>query len=138
MISSEAQDRQIPATTSPGNREECSISMTTAEGSTVQASPLPEGSEAGESPAPVIIGKYRVVERLGRGGQADVFRAVHPGLPGQDVVIKWVRTSGPEALQRKAIEEGRILSRLRVPGLIRVYDADTHEGRPFLVLEYLP
>src|SRR5215468_1402917 len=102
MIPSEAQDQRIPATTSPGNREECPLSLTAAEGSTVQDPSLPDRSEAGESPAPVIIGKYRVVERLGRGGQADVFRAVHPGLPGQDVVIKWVRSSGPEALQRKA------------------------------------
>jgi serine/threonine protein kinase len=88
-------------------------------------------------PLPASIGKYRVVERLGQGGQAGVFRAVHPNLPGRDVVIKWSRQALSPPLQRKVIDEARILARLEDPGIVRIYDADVHDGRPFLVLEHV-
>jgi serine/threonine protein kinase len=89
-------------------------------------------------PHPASIGRYRVVQRLGQGGQAEVFRAVHRHLPGRDVVIKWARASLPEAAQRQLLAEGTVLARLEDPGLVRVYDVDTHEGRPFVVMEYVP
>jgi serine/threonine protein kinase len=88
-------------------------------------------------PLPTSIGKYRVVERLGQGGQAEVFRAVHPNLPGRDVVIKWARHALPAPLQQKVIEEAQVLARLEDPGIVRIFDADVHEGRPFLVLEHV-
>jgi serine/threonine protein kinase len=138
MIPAEGSDPKRAGTTSFGDQTEQRASTSGAEGSTIQAPPLPSSTEDIESQGPRRIGKYRVVERLGRGGQAEVFRAIHPDLPGQDVVIKWARQDAPEPLKHKLLEEGRILSRVRVPGLIRVYDADLHEGRPFLVLEYLP
>jgi serine/threonine protein kinase len=90
------------------------------------------------TPLPESIGKYRVVERLGRGGQAEVFRAVHPGLPGRDLVVKWARHALPEPLRRQLIEEARVLARLEDPGIVRIHDIDVHEGRPFLVLEHVP
>jgi hypothetical protein len=82
------------------------------------------------------IGKYLIVERLGSGGQGAVFRAVHPEL-GRDVVIKWGAAGLPEYVQQRIIEEGRILARLDDPGLVRVFDVDRHEGRPFIVFEYV-
>ncbi len=83
------------------------------------------------------IGKYRVVERLGRGGQAEVFRAVHPNLPGRDVVIKWANKHLSPALQQQLLEEGRALAHLEDAGLARVYDVDEHKGRPFIVMEFV-
>jgi serine/threonine-protein kinase len=84
-----------------------------------------------------FIGKYRVVEHLGSGGQGDVFRAVHPELK-RDVVIKWARQPLPAAVHQRLIDEGQILARLDDPGLVRVYDVDVYQGRPFTVLEYVP
>jgi serine/threonine protein kinase len=86
---------------------------------------------------PLWIGKYRVVERLGSGGQAEVFRAVHPSLPGRDVVIKWAKQSVSGETQHLLITEGGIMARLDDPGLARIYDVDVHEGRPFVVMEYV-
>lgn len=87
---------------------------------------------------PVSIGKYRVVEALGRGGQASVYRAVHPQL-GRDVVIKYCHTgqvSDPAA--REALQsEGRVLSELAHPNLAKVYDFDFDNGRAYLVMEYV-
>jgi tRNA A-37 threonylcarbamoyl transferase component Bud32 len=76
------------------------------------------------------------VEQLGSGGQAEVYRAVHPTL-GRDVVIKWAHQSLPEAAQQMLIDEGKVLARLDAPGLVRVYDVDLHEGRPFVVMEFV-
>jgi serine/threonine protein kinase len=83
-----------------------------------------------------LIGKYQAVERLGRGGQAEVYRAWHSGL-GREVVIKWARASLPEALHRALLDEGRVLARLEDPGLVRVHDVDLCQGRPFIVMEYV-
>jgi serine/threonine protein kinase len=83
------------------------------------------------------IGKYRVLERLGAGGQGEVFRAVHPNLPGREVVIKWARQSLPADKQNYLLAEGQVLARLDDPGLVRVYDVDVHQGCPFVVFEYV-
>ncbi len=91
-------------------------------------------------PAAVVIGgKYRVIELLDRGGQAEVYRAVHLGLR-RDVVIKLSRRAGPRDAADCAgfLAEGRILAELEHPNLAAVYDLDFHEGRPFLAMEYVP
>jgi serine/threonine-protein kinase len=81
---------------------------------------------------PATVGKYRVVERLGGGGQADVFRAVHPEL-GHDVVLKLARADLPPEQRRRLLDEGRVLARLDDPGTVRVHDVGDEGGRPFLV-----
>jgi serine/threonine-protein kinase len=83
------------------------------------------------------IGKYRVIERLGSGAQAVVYRAVHPGLPGRDVVVKWAGQPLPADRQRLFLAEGKVLTQLDDPGLVRVHDMDVHDGRPFVVFEYV-
>jgi serine/threonine protein kinase len=84
-----------------------------------------------------LIGRYRVIERLGIGGQGDVYRAVDPALR-RDVVIKLARAGLPEAACRKLLDEGRILAKLDDPGLVRVLDSGVCDGRPFLVFEHIP
>jgi tRNA A-37 threonylcarbamoyl transferase component Bud32 len=89
-------------------------------------------------PCPHAVGRYRIISLLGEGGQALVYRAVHPTL-GMDVVLKWSRRPLPEdpAERDRLLAEGRILAGLEQPNLARVYDLDLHEGRPFLVMEYV-
>jgi serine/threonine protein kinase len=107
------------------------------------ASTLPYGpgrvsrSSADTDTLASAIGKYRLIERLGGGGQGEVFRAVHPNLPGRDVVIKWARQSLDGPRQQQLLAEGQVLARLDDPGLVRVYDVDMCEGRPFIVFEYV-
>lgn len=87
-------------------------------------------------PWPAVLGKYLVVGELGQGGQAQVFRALHPAL-GRDVAIKWSHKAvGPGDSDRLA-REGKLLAELDHPGIVRVFDLDVHEGRPFLVMEYV-
>jgi serine/threonine protein kinase len=105
-------------------------------GSFAEAPSTPASVEP-PAPHPVAIGKYRVVEWLGRGGQAEVFRAVHPHLPGRDVVIKWARRRLTELVRQQFLAEGQVLAGLEEAGVARVYDVDVYEDRPFVVMEYL-
>ena len=101
---------------------------------------LPAAAESQvESPSiPSTIGKYRIIESLGGGGQAEIYRAVHPTL-GKDVALKLGRFKSTPDLppDPRLVAEGRILAEIEHANLARVYDLDFHEGRPFLVMEYL-
>ena len=89
-----------------------------------------------QSVAPRQIGRYTVLGQLGRGGQADVFRAVHPTLP-MEVAIK-LRHATLEDKARDALrEETHILCDLDHPNIARVRDFDFADARPFMVLDFI-
>jgi predicted Ser/Thr protein kinase len=101
------------------------------------ATPLLPVTAQAHHELPPCIGKYRVVERLGGGGQGEVFRAVNPDLPGRDVVIKWARADVSKGRRQQLLDEGRVLAGLDEPGVVRVYDVGVHDGRAFVVLEHV-
>ena len=90
------------------------------------------------APRPQMIGKYTVVALLGAGGQASVYRAVHPAL-GKEVVVKVSRNviAAESNAEDRLQAEARILADLDHPNLARVYDLGIHDSRPFLVMEYI-
>jgi predicted Ser/Thr protein kinase len=94
------------------------------------------GTEEGPwHPRPETIGRYRIVGELDVGGQATVYRAVHPTLP-RDLVIKVAHES--TSLDRSLLRgDAVILCELDHPNLVRVYDLDIHDGRPFVVMEFV-
>ena len=114
-----------------------SPSVVLTETTRVISDPNPISTKSSSDGHPTQIGKYRIVQFLGRGGQATVYRAVHCEIPGRDVVIKWANADLPQAAQHSILEEGRILAELEDPGLVRVYDVDVAEGRPYVVFEYI-
>lgn len=92
--------------------------------------------ETAAPPCPERIGRYPLLGRIGAGGQAEVYRALHPTL-GCRVILKAARASlrpGDEA-RWSILREGRILAAIDEPVLARVLDLDFHDDRPFLVLE---
>jgi tRNA A-37 threonylcarbamoyl transferase component Bud32 len=102
------------------------------------AQPGAPGGNGAPGAGPATIGKYLVVEELGEGGQAVVYRAVHPALK-KEVAVKLSRrplARGP-ADHELLVAEGKLLAELDHPNLARVYDLDLHEGCPFLVMEYV-
>jgi eukaryotic-like serine/threonine-protein kinase len=86
-----------------------------------------------------LVGKYRLVRKLGQGGMGAVFEAKHLRL-GQTVAIKIVL---PEVARQPELayrfeHEGRAAAKLRGRHAVRVLDVDaTPEGLPFLVMELL-
>ena len=84
------------------------------------------------------IGKYQLVRLIGRGGMGLVYEAVHPELRKR-VAIKTLHpdiAAQAEPLGR-FLKEGEAASRIKHPNVVNVLDVDTHEGAPFLVMEYL-
>jgi len=101
----------------------------------------PQSVSTAEAPppqSPARIGKYLVVGELDDGGQATVYRVVHPGT-GQDLALKLAKKRmalGDTDLDLSS-SEARILGELDHPGLVRVVDLDIHDGRMFLAMEYV-
>ena len=90
------------------------------------ALPLPEQR--------VVAGRYRLLDVIGRGGTAEVWRA-HDEALGRTVAVKLVTVPTDEGAQR-AGEEARLLAGLSHPSLVPVYDAGTEaDDRPWVVME---
>ena len=91
----------------------------------------------------LVASRYRLVERIATGGMGVVWRGwderlrrvvaikellVHPGL-GE---------AAAEQAAHRAMREARITARLQHPHAIPVYDVVEHDGRPCLIMEYVP
>jgi tRNA A-37 threonylcarbamoyl transferase component Bud32 len=103
----------------------------------VTASAAASASSAASS-APQCIGKYQIIGTLDEGGQARVYRAVHPDL-ARELVIKLGRDpiQAGQVVQDRLMAESRILAELDDPAIARVFDAGLHEGLPYLAMEYV-
>src|SRR5579863_3628468 len=81
------------------------------------------------------LGNYRLIQRLGEGGFAEVYLGDHVFL-GTQAAIKVVTTRlTPEAAQ-DFLEEARTIARLRHPNIVQVLDFGIEERIPFLVMSY--
>jgi serine/threonine protein kinase len=86
----------------------------------------------------LIADRYRILERIGHGGMAEVFRA-HDQVLGRDVALKIFRRelASAEDLRRQE-GEVRLLAALSHPSLVTLFDATSDsDGRGVLVLEYV-
>ena len=84
------------------------------------------------------IGKYDVLDVLGRGGMGIVYKAVDPGI-GRTVAIKMTTgaiVGDPEMLKRFN-REAQSVGNLQHPNIVTVYDLGVEEGNPYLVMELL-
>ena len=87
---------------------------------------------------PKKLGKYDVLDVIGRGGMGIVYKATDPGI-GRVVAIKMV-TGGigndPELLMR-FYREAQSAGKLQHPNIVTVYDLGDQDGNPYMVMEYL-
>ncbi len=88
------------------------------------------------------LGRYHILEQLGEGGMATVYKAFDTRLE-RDVAIKIIRRKAfpEEQLDRilaRFEREAKSLARLSHPNILKVLDFGNYEGSPYLVLEYLP
>ncbi len=84
------------------------------------------------------IGKYELLNRLGRGGMGEVYKAFHPQLQ-RYVAIKVLLTNSetdPEFIARFQ-REAMAVAQLRHPHIVQVYDFDIEGDKPYMVMEYL-
>jgi serine/threonine protein kinase/predicted negative regulator of RcsB-dependent stress response len=84
------------------------------------------------------VGPYRIMEKLGRGGMATVFKAYHANLD-RYVAIKVLHPAfmeDPNFIARFQ-REARVVAKLEHPNIIPVYDFAEHEGKTYLVMKYV-
>jgi predicted Ser/Thr protein kinase len=88
--------------------------------------------------AGVEVGPYHVIEQVGRGGMATVFKAYQPALE-RYVAIKVL----PEFLaeepdfRERFRREAVAIAKLRHPGILSVFDHGEFEGQPYIVTEFV-
>ncbi len=83
------------------------------------------------------IGSYRVIERIGAGGMAEVWGAeqVDGPLGGRRVALKLPRPG--QRLSERLMDERALLIGLEHPHIARLYDAGSDAGQPWLALEWV-
>ena len=94
--------------------------------------------EDSELPSGSIVGPYRVVSLLARGGMGDVYRATDVRLR-RDVALKVLaqaRTGDPQRVER-FMHEARVTASIDHPNVVRVYDVGRFDDRAYLVAELL-
>ncbi|MFD0329804.1 serine/threonine-protein kinase [Streptacidiphilus monticola] len=84
------------------------------------------------------LGRYLLVDRLGAGSFATVWRAYDPELD-TDVAVKvladnWASNAD---VRERFLAEARLLRRISSPRVVRVHDVGVHEDRPYFVMDYV-
>lgn len=87
------------------------------------------------------FGRYQILEQLGEGGMATVYKAYDSRLD-REVAIKVIRRDAFPAdqidmLLKRFERESKSLAKLSHPNIVGVLDYGEHEGSPYLVMEYL-
>jgi serine/threonine protein kinase len=85
------------------------------------------------------IGDYKVLERIGAGGAAEVFRARDTRL-GRTAAIKVLTSEiAMDPIQGPAfVTEANLAVTLGHPSVAALYEIDEQDGRPHLVFEFVP
>ncbi len=87
------------------------------------------------------IGRYHILEQLGQGGMAVVYKAFDTCLE-RDVAIKIIRkdafpAEAHERILQRFERESKALAKLSHDNIVKVYDYGEYEGAPYLVMELL-
>ena len=85
------------------------------------------------------LGRYHIVEQLGEGGMASVFKAYDTSLE-RFVAVKVIRTDKGQdaAFLLRFQREAKALARLDHPYILKVLDYGEQGGMPFLVMPFVP
>ncbi|MCB1998844.1 MAG: protein kinase, partial [Rhodoferax sp.] len=80
------------------------------------------------------VGRFELLRQLGRGAQATVWLGYDARLD-REVAIKLLDPQAAEL--QEWLHEARAVSRLTHPNIVPVFEADTADGQPMLVFEYV-
>ena len=85
------------------------------------------------------IGKYQIIEELGKGGTAVVYRGLDVDL-ARNVAIKVMLPNRQESVKslRRFTLEARKLAQMSHPNIVMVWDYGEYNNVPYLVMEYIP
>ncbi|MFH1574228.1 MAG: PEGA domain-containing protein, partial [Acidobacteriota bacterium] len=84
------------------------------------------------------IGKYRILEKIGKGGMGVVYKAMDPRI-GRIVAVKtlFAHRGDDAELRHRFLQEARSAGALSHKNIITIYEMDEDEGQAFIAMEYL-
>src|SRR5262245_8311810 len=94
---------------------------------------------AAQLPRGTNLGRYVLLDGIGRGGMAVVYAAYDPELD-RKVAIKLLRTDLPgtaNELRATLLREAQAMAKLTHPNVIAVYDVGTFNDQVFLAMEFI-
>jgi serine/threonine protein kinase/formylglycine-generating enzyme required for sulfatase activity len=102
----------------------------------LQEAPVAPGAE--ETLTGHTLGHYQLLERLGRGGMATVYKAYQPGLD-RYVAVKILPTymARDSDFSARFRREARAIARLNHPNILPVYDFGQDKGLNYIVMRYV-
>ncbi|HEX3650591.1 MAG TPA: protein kinase [Pseudonocardiaceae bacterium] len=101
----------------------------------VEATALAVVSDPADASDCVVADRYRLVTVLGRGANADVYRA-HDERLDREVAVKLFHPGQGAVARFRFGAEARALARVSHPGLVGIFDAGVDDDdRPYLVME---
>jgi eukaryotic-like serine/threonine-protein kinase len=101
------------------------------------AAPSSQTSGQAGTPAPELsVGRYRLLQLVGRGGMGEVYAAHDPELDRR-VAIKILRADArPDAVEAARLaREAQAVAKLSHPNVVAIYDVGSSAGRMFLAME---
>lgn len=86
----------------------------------------------------LVFGQYDILEKIGVGGMATVYKA-HQRKLDRTVAVKIMHQTiaQDENFLARFEREARIIAKLDHPYIVPIYDYDTYEGQPYLVMKYV-
>ncbi|WP_404300393.1 HDOD domain-containing protein [Alicycliphilus denitrificans] len=96
-----------------------------------------KGAATGAQAAPQHLGRFELLRVLGKGAQATVWLAQDTRLQRQ-VALKLLEAGQDAPVQEQWLREARHVGQLSHPCIVPVFEADVHQGQPYLVFEYVP
>lgn len=96
-----------------------------------------------EEKSRLIGSRYRLQEKVGQGAMGVVWQAYDEQLERVVAAKELLALDGLDdakiaRAKARAMREARLAARLEHPNAIRVYDVVEEDGRPWLIMEYLP
>jgi serine/threonine protein kinase len=100
-----------------------------------------DATEPDAAAAPRKLGRYELLEQVGKGGMGVVYRAVDPTI-GRTVAIKTIRLDSAAAeqrpeLQRRLLRESQAGGQLSHPHIVAVYDVAEEGDIAYIVMEFV-
>ena len=84
-----------------------------------------------------IVGSYRLVKEIGRGGMGTVYEAVHTVLPRRAAIkVMHSELRRQPGMATRMVQEASILEDVRHPGIVRVFECNIlPDRRPWIAME---
>lgn len=84
-----------------------------------------------------VVGSYRIVKEIGRGGMGTVYEATHTLLPRRAAIkVMHGELRRQPGMATRIVQEASILEDIRHPGVVRVYECNVlQDHRPWIAME---